>query len=50
MNQLFYNIFKAIVAMFPRGIFFADVISVHNGYMKHARSIEFDYMNLLAVL
>ena len=27
-----------------------NVISVHNGYMKHARAIEFDYTNLLAVL
>ena len=29
---------------------FADVISVHNGNMKHARAIEFDYTNLLATL
>ena len=28
----------------------ADVISVHNGNMKHARTIEFDYTNLLAML
>ena len=30
---------------FPRGI--ADVMSVHNRNMKHARAIEFDYTNLL---
>ena len=29
---------------------FADVISVHNGNMKHARAIEFDYTNLLAMI
>ena len=27
---------------------FADVMSVHNRYMKHARAIEFDQTNLLA--
>ena len=30
-------------------IVFADVISVHSGN-KHARTIEFDYTNLLATL
>ena len=30
--------------------FFADVMSVHNRNMKHARAIEFDYTNLLAML
>ena len=29
---------------------FADVISVHNGNMKHALATEFDYTNLLAML
>ena len=28
---------------------FADVISVHNGNMKHAQATEFDYTNLLAM-
>ena len=28
---------------------FADVMSVHNRNMKHARIIEFDYTNLLAL-
>ena len=27
---------------------FADVMSVHNRNMKHARTIEFDEINLLA--
>ena len=29
---------------------FADVMSVHNRNMKHARTIEFDYTNLLTML
>ena len=29
---------------------FADVMSVHNRNMKHARTIEFDLTNLLAML
>ena len=29
---------------------FADVLSAHNGNMKHARAIKFDYTNLLAML
>ena len=29
---------------------FADVMSVHNRNMKHARTIEFDLKNLLAML
>ena len=29
---------------------FGDVMSVHNRYMKHARAVEFDYTNLLAML
>ena len=49
MNQLFYNIFNGVVFCF-REAFFADVISVHNGNMKHARATEFDYTNLLAML
>ena len=35
---------------FSRASFFADVMSVHNRNMKHARTIEFDYTNLLAML
>ena len=35
--------------IFSRGMF-ADVMSVHNRNMKHARAIEFDYTNLLAML
>ena len=30
--------------------FFADVMSGHSRNMKHARAIEFDYTNLLAML
>ena len=29
---------------------FADIMSMHNMNMKHARAIEFDYKNLLAML
>ena len=29
---------------------FADVMSMHNWNMKHARAIEFNYTNLLAML
>ena len=29
---------------------FADVMSVHNRNVKHARIIELDYANLLAML
>ena len=29
---------------------FADVITMHNGNMRHARAIEFDYTNLLATV
>ena len=35
MNQLLYNIFNSMYL-------FADVMSVHNKNMKHARAIEFD--------
>ena len=31
-------------------VLFADVISVHNGNIKHACPIGFDYTNLLAML
>ena len=40
MNQLFYNIFNPMENFFHEG--FADVMSVHNRNMKHARAIEFD--------
>ena len=46
--QLFYNIFNAVVLFVLRHLF-ADIISMHHGNMKHARAIEFDYMNLLAM-
>ena len=41
MNQLFYNIFNPMENFFSRDLF-ADVMSVHNRNMKHARAIEFD--------
>ena len=49
MNPLFYNIFNPMDIFFPppRDFF---VMSVHNRYVKHARAIEFDYTNLLAML
>ena len=31
-------------------VLLADVMSVHNRNRKHARAIEFDYTNLLAML
>ena len=49
MNQLFYNISKPMEIFFSRDLF-ADAMSVHNRNMKHARAIEFDYTNLLAML
>ena len=49
MNQLFYNIFNSLETFFSRDMF-ADVMSVHNKNMKHARAIEFDQTNLLAML
>ena len=50
MNQLFYNIFNSMEKfLFSRDLF-ADVMSVHNRNMKHARAIEFDYTNLLTML
>ena len=49
MNQLFYNIFNPKENFFLRDLF-ADVMSVHNRNMKHARAIEFDYTNLQAML
>ena len=49
MNQLFYNIFNPMETFFSRDMF-ADVMSVHNRNMKHAREIEFDETNLLAML
>ena len=35
--------------LFLRDVF-ADVMSVHNRNMKHARTLEFDWTNLLAML
>ena len=49
MNQLFYNIFNPMEIFFSRDLF-ADVMSVHTRNMKHARAIEFDQTNLLAML
>ena len=40
---------KKTTSFFWRDLF-ADVMSVHNRNMKHARAIEFDYTNLLAML
>ena len=42
MNQLFYNIFSPMEKIFFARDLFADVMSVHNRNMKHARAIEFD--------
>ena len=50
MNQLFYNIFDPLEIFFFSRDLFADVMSVHNRNMKHARAIKFDYTNLLAML
>ena len=50
MNQLFYNIFNPMENFFFSRDLFADVMSVHNRNMKHARAIEFDYINLQAML
>ena len=41
MNQLFYNIFNPMGDFFFRDLF-ADVMSVHNRNIKHARAIQFD--------
>ena len=46
----FYNIFqRGSLNVFSRHLF-ADVISVHNGNIQHARATEFDYTNLLDML
>ena len=50
MNQLFYNIFNQMENFFFSRDLFADLMSVHNRNMKHACVIEFDYINLLAML
>ena len=39
MNQLFYNTFNPMEIFFSRDLF-ADVMSVHNRNMKHARAIK----------
>ena len=49
MNQLFYNIFNPMENLFSRDVF-ADIMSVHKRNMKHARALEFDWTNLLAML
>ena len=49
MNQLFYNVSNPMEIFFSRDLF-ADVISMHNRNMKHARAIEFDWTNVLAML
>ena len=41
--------FSRVLTEFSRHLF-SDVISVHNRNMKHARAIEFDCTNLLAML
>ena len=50
MNQLFDNIFNLMENFFFWRDLFADIMSVHNRNIKHARGIEFDYTNLLAML
>ena len=50
MNQLFYNIFNPMENCFFLRDLFADIMSMHNGNMKHTHTIEFDYTNLLAML
>ena len=50
MNQLLYNIFNPLENFFFSINLFADVMSVHNRNIKHARAIEFDSTNLLAML
>ena len=49
-TSLFYSIIRSVAKNFSSKHLFADVISVHNGNTKHARAIEFDYTNLLAML
>ena len=52
VNELYFPINTKSLAQkifFSRHLF-ADIISVHNGNMKHAPTIEFDYTNLLAML
>ena len=44
------GLFITTFANFLSTHLFVDVISVHNGYMKHARVIEFDYTNFPAML
>ena len=50
MIQLFYNIFNPTENCFFSRDLFADIMSVHNGNMKHTHAMEFDYTNLLAML
>ena len=50
MNQLFYNILNPMENLFSLRDLFADIISVHSRNMKHAHAIEFDKLNLLAML
>ena len=42
MNQLFHNIFNPMENLFFSRDLSADVMSVHNRNMKHARAIESD--------
>ena len=44
--QLFYNIYIFNTGSLNLNLF-DDVISMHNGNMKHAHAIEFDYTNLV---
>ena len=39
MNQLFYNIFNPMENLFSKDLF-ADLMSVYNRNMKHARAID----------
>ena len=49
-TNCFYNIFDPAGKFFFLRDLFAGVTSVHNRNMKHARAIEFDFTNLLAML
>ena len=51
MNQLFYNIFNPKKNVFPEGfVCWRHERAYEYTNMKQARAIEFDYINLLAML
>ena len=49
-EPIFFITFSTRWKIFFSRDLFADVMNVHNRNMKHARAIEFDYANLLAML